>query len=315
MGCHAPPRGLHDDVARAGRASCPLRPPTDHGTPETGGGLLRRLAPIPILVALLHAEPAPAQESRWATVRDDGEHFFDDLVHVWTSPFRADAAAIARAAAVVGGIVLVGIFDDEIQDYLRDHPRSTVVQVLRPFQKSTPISKLGYTKWLIVLSTGLYLSGLAFEWDEIREAGIGCATADVSNTLARHALARIVGRLRPEYTRDPYVIKPFAFGDWEMRSFPGGHAANVAACTAFWTTRFDLGIARPLMIVLATGIGFGRVLDRAHWTTDTLFGLVFGWAAGAIVADQFDRRDDREAAPTPSRRLAPPIRIGWTVSF
>lgn len=285
-------------------------------TPETGGGLLRFLAPITVLAALLHADPALARQSRWATVRDDGEHFFDDVVHVWTSPFRADAAAFGRLATVVGGVVLVGIFDDEIQDYLRDHPKSVAVHALRPFQKSTPISKLGYTKWLMVLSTGLYATGLAFDWDGIREAGIGCATADISNTLARHGLARLIGRLRPEYTRDPYVIKPFAFGGWEMRSFPGGHAANTAACTAFLTDRFDLGIAKPLMIILAAGIGFGRVLDQAHWTTDTLFGIAFGWTVGSIVADQFERRDERDdAGAGVSRSIMPPIRIGWTVSF
>jgi membrane-associated phospholipid phosphatase len=82
------------------------------------------------------------------------------------------------------------------------------------------------------------------------------------------------------YGKGPYVFKPFAFGDWAMRSFPGGHGANAMACATSLNYRFDLGVVEPVLSVLSVAIGFGRVLDGAHWTSDTAFALVFGWAVG-----------------------------------
>lgn len=277
--------------------------------------MTRRIALLVLAPALLLAHAAHGQESRWAKVRSDGEHFFDDILHVWTAPFRVSGGAVPELLAVSGATLLVGFNDGEIQDWLREHPNSVAVRVLTNFRDSTLISKLGYTSRLIPLSAVLYGAGLLLDADDLREAGIGCATADISNTLARHALARLVGRLRPQYTRDPYVIRPLAFGDWPMRSFPGGHAANIMACTSFWNHRFDLGLAEPALYLLATGIGMGRTLDEAHWSSDTLFGFIFGWAVGRAVADRFLDRDE-EAGPeaaSAAQQPRPLLYIGWRI--
>ncbi|HEX7050630.1 MAG TPA: phosphatase PAP2 family protein [Longimicrobiales bacterium] len=279
-----------------------------------------RRTPAILALTLIAARAAPAQESSRTTVRGDVDHFFDDVVHVWTSPFRADADAIAPLIAVTATTIAVGLADGEIQAWLEGHPDAAPVRLVAPLRDSSFISKIGYTRTMTVLSAGLYGAGLLFDSDAIREAGIGCLTADIANTLARHGLARLLGRLRPRFTDDPYVIRPLAFGDWPLRSFPAGHIANIMACTAFWDNRFDLGVVGPALYVLGIGIGLGRVLDGAHWTSDSVFGAIFGWAVGRAIADRFLERRERahrggglQGIDSPRPGRAPVLTIEWRI--
>ncbi len=281
--------------------------------------MARRLPVLLSLTAvLLGPRWAMGQEGRWAMLREDGKNLFADTWHIWKAPIRADAGDVAGFAGVVGSLVLIGLFDDEIQDWFRDNPESLPVRALGPMRDPRPASSMGYTKTLVAISGGVYLFGLATRSDGLRAAGMGCMTADLSNTFARHLLARLLGRKRPQFTRDPYVFRPFAWGDWTMRSFPGGHVANMMACSAFLSNHFDLGVLGILMYAVSTAVGLGRVADEAHWTTDTAFGMVFGWAVGRAVAGRFAGRDG--SGPDPALDLvpaasAPAITLTWRIPF
>ncbi|HEX6939749.1 MAG TPA: phosphatase PAP2 family protein [Longimicrobiales bacterium] len=279
--------------------------------------MARRIpVPLSLIAVLLPVSSAAAQEGRWATLREDAEHLVGDAFHVWTAPARVDGSDLAGFAAVAGAVVLVGVFDDEIQDWLRENPESLPVRALGPMREPRLLSRLGYTQTLAPLSGAVYLLGLVTRSDGLREAGIGCVTADLSNTPVRHLLARLLGRLRPEFTRDPYIIEPFAWGDWPMRSFPGGHVANIMACSTFWSNHFDLGGWSALLYAFSAAMGMARTVDGAHWTSDTLFGLVFGWAVGRAVAGRFEERDRPAADPRANAAVRPPgLTLGWRIRF
>lgn len=275
---------------------------------------------LPVLLSLTVVLVAPrwvaGQEGRWAVLREDGKNFFGDTWHIWRAPFRADASDAAGFAGMVASLVLIGIFDDEIQNWVRDNPESLPVRALGPVRDQRPASSMGYTRTLMALSGGVYLLGLATRSDGLREAGMGCMTADLSNTFARHLLARILGRKRPQFTRNPYVIRPFAWGDWTMRSFPGGHVANMMACSAFLSNHFDLDVVGILMYAVSIAVGFGRVVDGAHWTTDTAFGMVFGWTVGRAVAGRFADRDGSASDLDPlAAATGPAITLTWRITF
>lgn len=274
-----------------------------------------RITALALAAAVFVGRTAAAQET-FETIGNDLDNAGDDIIHIWSAPLRLSDADLPTLIAIAEAMLLTGGFDGQIQTWVREHPESPPLRGVGPFRDSQPLSGLGYTKTLLSLSGALYLAGLALGSDPLREAGIGCATADLSNTLARHALARLLGRLRPQYERGPYVIRPLAFGDWPMRSFPGGHAANIMSCTAFWGNRFELGLAEPALYLLAIGLGLGRVPDGAHWLSDTLFGFVFGWAVGDEVAERFlGRESAAEAARAAEAEatLSPRVYFGWRI--
>ncbi len=251
-----------------------------------GGPLTRTW--ICALALLSAAAGAAAQEK---SVGRDFEAGFKDILWVWSSPLRIeeeDLVALGLVAGAAGGTLLL---DEQIRNFLQDHPRSLPVLILTPFRESSPINLIGRTKLLQPLSAAMYVAGWAFDEPDLRAAGIGCAATNFSNTIARHFMALLLGRKRPELEEGPWQFQPLAFGEWENRSFPGGHAANAITCVSFWNHRFDLGAAEPLLYMLGGLVGFARLLDDAHWTSDTVVGVSLGIAVGKGVAGrQLDRR-------------------------
>lgn len=167
------------------------------------------------------------------------------------------------------------MLDEPLHEWIRSEP--FVTKVIRPFDENGPVAIMGRTWFfLLPLSAGLYVSGHAFDSENLRDAGLGCATANLATTLPRTMTALLVGRQRPLVNRGAFEFELLAFGGWHQRSFPGGHASNIMSCASFFNHRFDLGIAEPAIWALATGIGSARILDEAHWASDTFVGMAFG---------------------------------------
>jgi hypothetical protein len=130
----------------------------------------------------------------------------------------------------------------------------------------------------------------------LRDAGIGCAAAEKTQSALRHGVYKLVSRRRPlteEGEPDPWDFD-VPGGDWEHHSFFGGHGANIMTCASFINYRFDLGWAEPAIMALAVGVNIGRVVDRRHWASDAFVGAAVGVAIGKAFADrQLERRRDR----------------------
>jgi len=276
--------------------------------------MTRRVAWPALLFAAQAAAGGAAAQGRVDSVGDDVKHLVDDVLYIWRAPVRLSMEDLPLLIAAAEVVVAAGVYDDEVHAWLRAHPRSGAVALLAPAREGGPLFPIGLTPMLLPLSTGLYLAGRAGGSEPLRRAGLGCATADIANTLARHTLARLVGRLRPRYTDDPYRIRPLAFGPWPVRSFPNGHGANIMACAAFWANAFELGPAEPALYLLAAVVGLARVADEAHWLSDTVAGAAFGYAVGAAVADRPRERAEARAAPAGAARAphpAPRVSLVW----
>jgi hypothetical protein len=120
-------------------------------------------------------------------------------------------------------------------------------------------------------------------------------------TLTHEVAFHVVARRRPRggdqapyvVGADPYEFEFFESTPWDMHSFYGGHGASAMACATFLAERFDLGIAEPLLYASAIGIGFARVVDGRHWSSDTVLGLAFGHAIGRSIASRQRARAER----------------------
>jgi hypothetical protein len=232
-----------------------------------------------------------------------------DVLIVWSAPARLDGDDLPGIATLFGATGVALLLDEPMLRWLRAHPESLPVKMLTPFREGRPLNVFGRSYFLTGTSAALFLAGIAAEDIDLRNAGRGCATSVVATTFSRHLLARMLGRTRPRDNRGAFIIRPFAWGDWAMRSFPGGHGANAMSCVTFWNRRFDLGAAEPVLYGIAGAVGAGRMVDEAHWTSDTVFGLGYGHAIGREVARQQHRRGEDDEV------LQPAIVLGFTISF
>lgn len=244
---------------------------------------------------------AEAQEK---SVGRDLEAAAKDMLWVWSSPARTDRQDLEGLGLVAAASGVSLLFDEQVRRWAMANPDALPVRVLTPFRESSPINLVGRTKFLQPVSAAMYLAGWALDEPDLRAAGIGCFATNVSNTLSRTLMALLLGRKRPQMEEGAYQFEPLAFGEWENRSFPGGHAANAITCMSFWNHRFDLGAAEPFLYMLGGLVGFARILDDAHWTSDTIVGLSFGYAVGKGVAGrQLGRRSDTEPVVQVGLRL------------
>ncbi|MGH7463235.1 MAG: phosphatase PAP2 family protein, partial [Longimicrobiales bacterium] len=219
---------------------------------------------------------------------------YNDMTYIWSAPSRIRADALPEIAGTLAGTGAFMLVDERIYDWLYKHPKSLPGRYLGLFGEDSPLNLIGRSIVLVPTSLGLYTAGWIFDQPALRQAGMGCISANLSTTISRNVLNRLVARLRPRYGKGAFEFQPFLFkgSTWEMRSFPGGHAGHIMSCVSFWSNRFDLGLGEPALYAAALGAGWARVLDGAHWPSDTFFGEVYGWSIGKGIADRYLQRNE-----------------------
>src|SRR5688572_27187371 len=212
------------------------------------------------------------------------------MVYIWKAPTRLSGSALPALGAVAGGTAVLMLVDQPIYSWTQSHPRALPVRIITPLREGHALNLLGRSYVLAAGSALLYTAGWAADSHDLREAGMGCISAAFSASLSRSVFNSVIGRMRPRFERGPFVFDLF-HRNWDKRSFPGGHAAHAMSCMAFWNERFDLGIAEPALYAVAAAVGWSRVVDGAHWPSDTFAGEAYGWAIGKGIADRYARRE------------------------
>jgi len=271
-------------------------------------------------ISCLPAQPASAQ-SLPGKVFDDFRYGVSDILHVFTFPLRLDgrgALMLGTVGAASGAALLL---DDELDRWILAHPYSLPMDVIQPFRvhDSPSLENLGNGAYILAFSGGLYLLGLVFDSRDLRDAGIGCGLTEKAQSMMRGGVFRVVARHRPMVAKGDQYLFDVPGGDWYMRSFFGGHAANIMTCVSFVNHRFDLSVAEPVLMGIAVGVGVGRIADRAHWLSDTIVGAAIGFFMGRAVAHrQLERGTERETRDNGGFFAAHDgtrLMLGWRVRF
>jgi hypothetical protein len=251
-----------------------------------------------------------ASVSAQVTLRTTGHEFrdaFHDLVHIWVSPFKAEQRDWIAAIGVGAGAAMLLPVDDQVDSWIVRHPNAAIVRAVVPWDEDHPeIGDLSTGQRLLPISAALLVSGMVSDNRKLREAGWGCLSAWQASSTLRSAVYAGISRDRPSVGGDQYAISTPG-GEWDAHSFFGGHAANAWGCTAFWNSRFHLGLLEPVLYAGATGITLSRMKDRRHWASDTWIGVATGYAMGRSVAARYARRE----AKRERRNDAEPVRASF----
>ena len=252
-----------------------------------------------------------ASAAAQVTLRTTGNEFRDmvsDAGFALASPIRADGDALAGVALVGAGFVALLPLDGPVDRWVVRHPNAGIMRALTPFREDHgPLVRLMTARQIIPLSLALVAAGAATDRRGLREAGLGCIAGWGVSNVVRYATYAVVSRSRPSAGGEPLAFA-IPGGSWDQQSFFAGHTTNAFACASFWTSRFDLGAAEPVLYAGAAMTALARIADRRHWTSDTFVGIAVGMAIGHTVARRYIERDEpRDARVAPSARGAAPV--------
>lgn len=258
-----------------------------------------------------------------------------DVVGTWVAPFHSTPRDWLTAAAVVAGSAAFIPWDDDVDRWFLDHRDNGAWSALKELREGGAAFA---GKTITPVAAGLYVIGVATNNRGIRDGVWGCVASYASESVVRtQVLYRLVARPRPDSIRGAHALTPSVQGDqnkfdfpgssrWGEHSFPAGHVANIAACASFLSHRFDNPYLTIPAYALVAGVGVGRMVDRRHWLSDTMFGVVMGYAFGKEVAiRQLDRRERDDAggpraggSSSSSFYLSPSpngVVVGWQAIF
>ena len=291
------------------------------------------------LVALfthLNPEEAVAQ-SIGSMALDDIRNAARDFGAIWVAPFRGSGRDYVVTGGMLAGAAALSPFDDNVDRWMVAHRDQGLLDAMKPLRRGGDFYSINRATPYVA---GLYVVGLATKHRGIRDGIFGCAAAYSANTIIRHQVVyRLIGRNRPDTLRDHpegYVPTGASDGDqyvfhfpsrgYSDHSFPGGHVATMATCATFLSHRFELGIVEPVLVVLVTAMGVGRMADQGHWLSDQVVGVVFGYAVGKEVARRQKQRLEREKKGAVEKKTASRgspylgasrngTGLGWQVQF
>jgi len=195
------------------------------------------------------------------------------------------APAQRRAEPFIAGAVLVGAA-------LLDGPVDRAIPAgggTRLDWATRGLNYGGRPAYALVLLGGAYAGGRLAGEPELSSSAAHVVGALLAAGAVNGTLKFVVGRERPSATDDPLHFRPFnASNRWQ--SFPSGHA--VVAFSLATSVSEEAG--RPWVTALtfggATLVGWSRIYDDKHWTSDVAGGALVGVVVSRAALRALHRR-------------------------
>jgi membrane-associated phospholipid phosphatase len=248
---------------------------------------IRQLAMV--VGGLFYFAHVASAQSVGKMLKDDFSNAGKDILSVWGSPFDASGRDWVLTAAAFGAFGVSMFADQSVSDWAIRNDSAAFFRFIKPLRRG---GVLFSGKYVLPPVLGLWVVGVAIKNQDLRDAVMGCMASWGAQGGVRRVAAYSFGRARPDtFPNDPQHWElGGGWGNWQMRSFPAGHFANVVSCATFWNKRFRMGPAEPLLYAVAAGVGVGRWADEAHWFSDTVIGGILGYAVGSEVARRSKKR-------------------------
>jgi hypothetical protein len=243
----------------------------------------------------LYAQQDSARAGVGEILKSDGSTIFSDAKDVIVSPVHWDGKEWATAGAIVGGTLLLMTTDQSTRD-LAQRNQSDFGNSFFHIAGEYGNAAYGFSA-----GGALYIGGLAFNDNAVRETGLDIIEA-IGFAGAATAVGKcIFGRSRPFVEDGPHFFKPFQT-EYDHVSLPSGDATVAFAVSSTLSERFNNTYASIGLYGIAAMTAFSRVYHDQHWLSDTFAGAAIGTFMGVTVAHLHDHKDQQSLHiyPTPN---------------
>lgn len=201
-----------------------------------------------------------------------------DTKEVFTAPARWDTRDWLLFGGVAAGIGTVAAFDDDIQRFIRHHRSHAVTEI---FDGVQPLGN----EYAIGVVGAFYLTGEIFKDPKAKATALDCISASaIASGLVANSLKYVVGRARPNTKNGAYDFEPFTGND----SFCSGHATEAFTLASVISDHYESTWVAFTSYSLAGMVGYARLNNNRHWSSDVLAGAAVGTFVGKAVV-RFNR--------------------------
>ena len=222
-----------------------------------------RISTLAILLVLSHT--TFAQTLRPEKFMKDASHVISGAGHVLTAPIRWQGKDWAIFGSVLAGTVALSYVDEPFDDLMQRN-RSGFADRLNDVG-----IEYGEPRTAVILTGGIYLSGLIADNNWLRETGVIASASLLSSGIIQSTTKIVAGRARPHVGLGHDVFDPFR-GEENYYSFFSGHTMVAMIMSHTFAKRIDHPIAKIAFYSLGTVAGLARTYNRDHWLTDVVLG-------------------------------------------
>ena len=237
-------------------------------------------------ISVTNAQQDSTRHSFGETLTSDVKMIFTDAGTIFTAPVRFSERDWLITGAVVGGTAALFSLDQSARS-LAQRNQSQFGDNLFNIGR-----EYGRPIYGIVLSSGLYLGGLAFDKKDVRLTGVMVFESLAFAGAITTVIKSVAGRSRPFLEEGNTRFRGFQFRDGTT-SLPSGHATVAFAVSSVLAARIHNTLATVGLYSLATLTAVSRVYHDEHWASDSFLGAAIGTVVGLAVVDIHDHRDNQ----------------------
>jgi membrane-associated phospholipid phosphatase len=205
-----------------------------------------------------------------------------DTKETFTSPARWNSRDWLTLGAITAGIGTVMVFDEDIQHGIRSGRSNTLTNI---FDNVQPLGN----EYAIGIVGSFYLYGEILKDPRAKATALdSIAASGIASGVIVNATKYLIGRARPTDGKGAYDFQPLSGHD----SFLSGHTTEAFTLASVITEHYDAPWVKVVAYGLAGTVGYARLNNNRHWTSDVLAGAVVGTYVGKTVV-RFNREHHR----------------------
>jgi membrane-associated phospholipid phosphatase len=249
---------------------------------------LRRSLAAALAASVLAAAPARAADEPAATAPpppvfsfgEAGALAAGDATGVLLAPLHWDGTDWLKFGGAAAAVVATGFLLDN-----RLHDASQRSRTTSRDDAAVTIQKFGAEYSFAVLG-GFAVVGLAGKNREAMNIAVdGLLSSVIAAGVVGPFFKVAMGRARPNAGEGPDSFSPFS----SNASFPSGHTTQAFAVASVVAAHDGRLWVSVLSYGLAGSVGFARIEQDAHWSSDVLAGAILGTVVGNAVVKVNER--------------------------
>lgn len=207
-----------------------------------------------------------------------------DAGHFITLPFNSTGEEWMKAAAAAGITAALFLADNPVRDLAEKNHTAFMDELTKAG------SFYGNGVVPLVLSAGLYTSGLIADNSELRSTGRVLFESLAAAGIAVSVLKVVIGRSRPYMDNGNTFFKPFNFKN-DFNSLPSGHTIVAFTTSTVLAGKLKNIYASIGLYGLATLTVYQRIYSDNHWISDTFLGAALGYGIGRFFLSLNENAD------------------------